>query len=133
MMATAKELQTDRVEAQVTKWHENFFAVEYLLLHVSPVYYGYGVPRGDGSPVIIIPGFLHTDIYLLEMYAWLKRIGYRPYYSGISLNADCPDLLIRDVLVPVLNKARRDTGQRAHLVGHSLGGLLARSLAVQRP
>ena len=52
------------------------------------------MPHGDDSGVVIIPGFLANDIYMMQMYAWLKRIGYRPYYSGIGLNADCPNLLI---------------------------------------
>jgi len=71
------------------------FGIEVLLLHATPVYYGFGVPRGDQSGVVMIPGFLVTDMYLVEMYAWLKRIGYRPYYSGIGVNAECPNLLIR--------------------------------------
>ena len=127
------EFQSDRVEALVTKWHEAFFPVEILLLHGDPVYYGYGVPSGDGSPVILIPGFMHGDLSLLVMYAWLTRIGYRPYYSGIDLNADCPDLLIRERLVSVLRKAQRETRRRVHLIGNSLGGVFARSLAAQYP
>lgn len=114
-------------------WQEALFGIEVLLLHADPVYYGFGVPRGDGSAVVIIPGFLGSDVYLLEMYAWLKRIGYQPYYSGIGLNADCPNLLIRYRLRETLEKARRETGGKIHLLGHSLGGLLARATAAGRP
>lgn len=128
-----EQFQSDRVEALVTKWHEAFFPVEILLLHADPVYYGYGVPRGDGSAVVLVPGFLHGDLSLLVMYAWLTRIGYRPYYSGIDLNADCPDLLIRERLVRVLHKAQRETRRGVHLIGNSLGGVIARSLAAQFP
>jgi pimeloyl-ACP methyl ester carboxylesterase len=74
-----------------------------------------------------------TDLYLIEMYRWLLRIGYRPYFSGIGLNAECPNLLIRDRLKKTIELARRETGRRVHLVGHSLGGLLARSIVAQRP
>ena len=39
-------------------WTEALFGAEILILHATPVYYGLGVPRGDGSAVVIIPGFL---------------------------------------------------------------------------
>jgi hypothetical protein len=39
-------------------WQEALVGVELLLLHATPVYYGIGVPHGDGSGVILIPGFL---------------------------------------------------------------------------
>jgi len=106
--------------------------VEILLLHATPVYYGLNIPHGDGSGVVLIPGFLANDIYLMEMYAWLKRIGYQPYYSGIGINADCPNLLISRHLNETIDQARRETGGRIHLVGHSLGGIIARSVAASR-
>jgi triacylglycerol lipase len=107
--------------------------MEALLLHAAPVYYGFGVPHGDNSAVVIIPGFLLTDLFLVEMYAWLSRIGYQPYFSGIGLNADCPNLLIRRKLAETIDRARRQTGRKIHLIGHSLGGVLARSVAGDRP
>ncbi len=107
--------------------------MEVLLLHAAPVYYGFGVPHGDDSAVVIIPGFLLTDLYLVEMYGWLSRIGYRPYFSGIGLNADCPNLLIRRKLTETIWRARRQTGRKIHVIGHSLGGVLARSVAGDLP
>jgi len=114
-------------------WTEALFGAEVLLLHATPVYYGFGVPRGDGSAVVIIPGFLGTDLYLTEMHAWLKRIGYRPYFSGIGINAECPNLLIQRHLAATIDIALQETGRKVHLVGHSLGGVIARSIAGQRP
>jgi triacylglycerol lipase len=114
-------------------WTEALFGAEILILHATPVYYGLGVPRGDGSAVIIIPGFLGTDLYLAELHAWLKRIGYRPYFSGIGINAECPNLLIQRRLSQTINKALAETKRKVHLIGHSLGGVIARSAAGQRP
>lgn len=114
-------------------WSEALFGAEILLLHAAPVYYGLGVPRGDGSAVVIIPGFLGTDLYLTELHAWLGRIGYRPYFSGIGINAECPNLLIQRRLNQTIEKALDETGRKIHLIGHSLGGVIARSVAGQRP
>ncbi len=119
--------------ADVPIWNEALFGAELLLLHASPVYYGLGVPRGDGSAVIVIPGFLGTDLYVTHLHAWLQRIGYRAQLSGIGLNAECPNLLIRYRLGETIAAARARTGRKVHLIGHSLGGIIARSYAAQRP
>ena len=116
----------------VPLWREVLFGIDWIALHSSPVYYGLGVPRGDGAPVIVIPGFLGSDTYLMEMYHWLRRIGYRSYYSRIGRNAECPELLT-ERLFETMDRASQETGRKLRLIGHSLGGLLGRSAAVQRP
>jgi triacylglycerol lipase len=120
-------------EADVSPWTEALFAAEVLMLYANPIYYGFGVPRGDDSAVILIPGFLGTDLYMKELHAWLGRIGYRPYFSGIGINADCPNLLIQRHVAETVERALRETGRKIHLIGHSLGGVIARSIAGQRP
>jgi triacylglycerol lipase len=128
-----EDLVPPQTEADAPLWTEALFGAEVLLLHAAPVYYGFGVPRGDDSAVVIIPGFLGTDLYLTEIHNWLARIGYRPYFSGIGINADCPNLLIQRRLNETIQRARADTGRKIHLIGHSLGGVIARSVAGQRP
>jgi len=121
------------MEAAISPWTEALFAAEVLLLHATPVYYGFGVPRGDDSAVLIIPGFLGTDLYLMELHGWLERIGYRPYFSGIGINAECPNLLVQRHLNETIERALTETERKIHLIGHSLGGVIARSVAGQRP
>ena len=106
--------------------------LELLALRLSPAYYGLGIPRGDGSAVVIIPGLLCLDLHLFELYAWLRRIGYRPYYSGIGMAADCPERLA-GILDETIDRAYAETGRSVHLIGHSLGGIFARAAAVRRP
>jgi triacylglycerol lipase len=118
---------------ETSLWTEALIAAEVVLLHAMPVYYGFGIPHGEGAGVVIIPGFLATDLYLNELHSWLGRIGYRPYFSGIGINADCPNLLIQRHLNETIEKARTETGRKIHLIGHSLGGVIARSVAGQRP
>ena len=120
-------------EAETSLWTEALFGAEVLLLHATPVYYGFGTPRGDDSGVVLIPGFLGTDLYLMELHGWLGRIGYRPYFSGIGINADCPNLLIQRHVNETVERALDETGRKIHLIGHSLGGVIARSIAGGRP
>ena len=119
--------------ADIPIWKEALFGAELLLLHASPVYYGLGVPRGDGSAVVVIPGFLGSDLYVTHLHSWLGRIGYKSYLSGIGVNAECPNLLIRYNLAATIKKAIEETDGKIHLIGHSLGGIIARSVAAQQP
>ena len=132
LVATAVIALEQRVSERHTLASELFAGLEWAALKASPVYYGIGVPRGEGAPVILVPGFLGSDRSLLEMHLWLGRIGYRSYLSGIGRIADCPDILVERLLERV-DEAYRETGSRVRLIGHSLGGLLARAAAVQRP
>ncbi len=133
MVSKLVNIRKDEAEADIEIWKESLFAVEFLMLHASPVYYGLGIPHGDRSGVVIIPGFLSSDHYVAQLRAWIGRIGYVPYYSGIELNAGCPNLLIEYCLSDIIGKALKETGRKIHLIGHSLGGVMARSIAGQRP
>ena len=131
-MSAAGAMPATFEPAEVPLWREALFGIDWLSLRLSPVYYGIGVPRGDGDPVIVVPGFLGSDNYLVEMYNWLRRIGYKPYYSRIGRNAECPDIL-RDRLFETMDRVYQESGGRKiHLIGHSLGGLLARAAASRR-
>jgi triacylglycerol lipase len=118
---------------QFPVWQEWLAPIELAFLQVSPIYWGYGIPHGDGSAVVLVPGFLGTDLYLTQLAIWLRRIGYKTFYSGIPLNADCPNLLIQRNLSDAMENAREATKGKVHLIGHSLGGSLARAAAIQMP
>jgi pimeloyl-ACP methyl ester carboxylesterase len=122
----------DQQPAAVPIWREALVGLDWLSLRGSPLRYGRGVPRGDGSAVVVIPGFLFSDWYLFELRRWLTRIGYRAEPSRIGRNADCPEVL-GGRLLDTVERVRAATARRVHLVGHSLGGTLARSLAARRP
>ena len=125
--------QEDRTEAPSAIWHEWLVGVELAFLRLSPLFWGFGVPHGDGSAVVLVPGFLGTDLYLTQLGKWLGRIGYEAFYSGIRLNADCPNILIRRHLFESVKKAQKATGGKIHLIGHSLGGSIALAAAAQMP
>src|ERR1035437_4539603 len=104
-------------------WQEMLVGIEIVYLRLSPVYWGFGIPPRDGSAVVVLPGFLLTDLYLTEFRSWINRIGYKAYASGIGFNAECPNLLIQQRLKATIQKAYKETGRKIHLVGHSLGGV----------
>jgi len=118
--------------AKPPMWHECLWPLDWLALHTSPVYFGIGVPRGDGSAVVLVPGFMGTDAYLSELHLWLNRIGYRAYMSGIGLNAECPGRLT-ERLVRTVERAHAETGRPVRIVGHSLGGIIGRRACIERP
>ncbi|MGH7917154.1 MAG: esterase/lipase family protein, partial [Candidatus Binataceae bacterium] len=98
----------------------------------DPLCYGSDVPHGNGEPILLIPGFFAGDWSMAPMARWLKRVGYRPYHSGIDLNLGCPREKVERLHWRV--KAIVDeTGMALTLIGHSLGGLLARSLSSSMP
>ena len=130
-MIATQTFEKDRRAVNVPLWREALVGLDWMALHASPVYYGLGVPRGDQSAVIVVPGFLGTDNYLWEMNLWLRRTGYQPYMSRIGWNADCLHLLT-ERLATTIDKAYAATGRKVHVIGHSLGGILARSTAARK-
>ncbi|MGK2936720.1 MAG: esterase/lipase family protein [Solirubrobacteraceae bacterium] len=98
----------------------------------SDVWRGRGVPRGDGSPVLLVPGLMAGDETLRPMAAWLKRLGYQPLRAGMRSNVRCSEESASR-LEARLERAVQSAGRRGLIVGHSRGGMLGRVLAVRRP
>lgn len=98
----------------------------------SDVWRGRGVPRGDGSPVLLVPGLMAGDETLRLMAAWLKRVGYQPIRAGMRSNVRCSEESASR-LEGRLERAVSAAGRRGLIVGHSRGGMLGRVLAVRRP
>jgi len=105
---------------------------ELAALLRDPVFRGRGVPHGDGRPVLLVPGFLAGDWTLRVLDAWLKRIGYATFLSGILLNVQHSEHMI-SLLRSRLTAVEKLSGSRVTLVGHSRGGLLAKVLSQRRP
>jgi triacylglycerol lipase len=86
----------------------------------------------SAEPVLLIPGFMAGDYTLLPMASMLRGAGYRTYRSHIQMNMGCTreaaDRMERRVETIATRRGRKVT-----IVGHSLGGMLARGLAARRP
>jgi pimeloyl-ACP methyl ester carboxylesterase len=89
-------------------------------------------PRGDGSTVLVLPGFGGDDVSTLPLRGFLGGLGYRVRGWGRGANrADVPETLAR-----LGDEARRQadaSGRPVSLVGWSLGGYLAREIARDHP
>ncbi|WP_235738552.1 esterase/lipase family protein [Nocardioides alcanivorans] len=93
-----------------------------------------GAPSQEGAdqPVLLVPGFLTGDYSLLLMASTLRRRGYRTYPARLTSNTGCLTATA-DMLEQRLEAIAQRRGSRVHIVGHSLGGMLARGLVVRRP
>jgi triacylglycerol lipase len=113
-------------------WRESRVAFERAALLRSDVWQGKGVPKGDGRPVLLIPGFLAGDPSLRMMASWLKGLGYRPCRARMRINVDCTTRAL-DRLEAELEELAEQHGGKVAVVGQSRGGAMARLLAARRP
>lgn len=88
------------------------------------------LPRGTGGPVLVVPGFLTGDGATLVMRRFLGRLGHRPVGWGLGINRGQIERLMPRVIALA---ERVGAGAPLKLVGWSLGGVVARELARERP
>jgi pimeloyl-ACP methyl ester carboxylesterase len=88
--------------------------------------------RRSIEPVLLVPGFMAGDFTLKAMAAMLRGSGYRTYRAHIRMNVGCTqeagERLERRLESIAIRRNRKVT-----IVGHSLGGMLARGRAARRP
>lgn len=119
-------------EADTPLWREAFFGLDFWALMWRLPCLLLTSTRGQGRPVVLVPPFMAGDYWLSVLANFLTLIGYRTYFCGISENSDCPDYST-DLVLQAVRRAYEQTGMKVSLVGHSLGGLLARSVASDHP
>lgn len=94
-------------------------------------YAGRAAQRAE-DPVLLVPGFFAGDGSLGLMARELRRHGFRTYRSQMRANVGCT-LDAAAQLESRLESIAIRRGSRVQIVGHSLGGMLARGVAVRRP
>jgi pimeloyl-ACP methyl ester carboxylesterase len=89
-------------------------------------------PRGDGHPVLTLPGFLGSDLSMAPMRRYLKELGYDAHAWKLGRNVGGISRM-RAALRDRLAEIHAATGRKVSIVGWSLGGVYARDLALQAP
>lgn len=91
-------------------------------------------PRGDGHPVLVLPGFIASDVSTGILRRFLTAKGYEAHSWNLGRNLG-PKAIGREgeKLIARLEEVHALTGQTVSLVGWSLGGVMARLLANWRP
>ena len=89
-------------------------------------------PRGNGEPLLVLPGLTVGDGSTVALRAYLGWLGYRVHGWGLGANdGDVPALVPR--VVELVERVAEHARGRVRLVGWSLGGTLAREVARERP
>lgn len=99
------------------------FATRSILRHA---------PRGDGHPVLVLPGFLASDRSTKPIRQFLDELGYETYGWGQGQNLG-KFYKMREVLEGLVDEIYTKSGQKVSIVGWSLGGVFARYLALVMP
>jgi hypothetical protein len=89
-------------------------------------------PKGDGHPVLVLPGFLASDRSTVPLRKYLTDLGYdaRGWGQGQNLGRFYK---MRTVLERHVERIYAETGQKVSIVGWSLGGVFARYLSLAMP
>jgi pimeloyl-ACP methyl ester carboxylesterase len=89
-------------------------------------------PRGDGHPVLVLPGLLASDASTRPLRGFLKGQGYVASGWGLGRNLGLREG-VREGLIDRLCELNETQGRKVSLIGWSLGGLYARQLAKMFP
>ncbi len=89
-------------------------------------------PRGDGQPVLLLPGFTAGDASTTPLRRYLKRQGFgaHPWLLGRNVG---PGSGVREGMKERVEELASRYAQKVSIVGWSLGGVYARELAKQLP
>lgn len=89
--------------------------------------------RGDGRPVIVYPGFLANDLSTLRLRRSLTAANYEAFGWGLGSNWGARATLFDKLVLRLESAVAHGNGEKASLIGWSLGGVYAREVAKLRP
>jgi pimeloyl-ACP methyl ester carboxylesterase len=91
------------------------------------------LPKGDGHPVIVLPGFMAGDRSTAPMRRLLTSLGYKAHGWGLGRNVRIDlerERAMQDLLVRIFEESG---GRKVSMIGWSLGGVFAREIAKAHP
>ena len=105
-------------------WELGAFFTMYPLLRLTP--------RGDGHPVLVLPGLAASDTSTRPLRAFLKDRGYRAHGWALGPNhgpRPGAEEKMQERLASLFDRYQ----QKVTLIGWSLGGIFAREMARRAP
>jgi pimeloyl-ACP methyl ester carboxylesterase len=90
-------------------------------------------PRGDGHPVVVLPGFLAGAPSTQFLRQALRRLGYRAYDWRLGYNLGIRAGMAEQLPARLTDIRTRNDGRKVSLIGWSAGGIFARELARAHP
>lgn len=88
--------------------------------------------RGDGHPVLVLPGMLGGDLSTLTLRSYLSWLGYSVHGWGLGTNVG-PTQAVVSGLRARLAELADGSGRAVSVIGWSLGGIYAHELARGAP
>lgn len=88
--------------------------------------------RGDGHPVLVLPGLAASDLSTQALRAFLRDRGYRTYGWKLGPNRG-PRPGVEAAMQQRLADIHQRDGRKVSLIGWSLGGVFARELSRRVP
>ena len=112
-------------------------SLEWPKLLLSLVQPAAPMARGDGRPVLVYPGFLANDLATIRLRRSLRAANYAAQGWGLGSNLIVRESLLEQLvqrLSAAVAESRADgLGDKASLIGWSLGRIFAREVAKLRP
>jgi len=106
----------------IFEW-QSFFALRWAMRKL---------PKGDGHPVVVFPGFASSDRATIPMRSLLKDLGYKSHGWTLGQNLWF-DAQLEAEMVAMIREIYKKKGRKVSLIGWSLGGLYAREVAKSCP
>lgn len=88
--------------------------------------------RGDGHPVLVVPGFLHHDSSTMVLRAYLRWLNYSVSGWKLGANLGSTESVVSGLRARVTQLAE-SSGEKVTIIGWSLGGMYAHELARRTP
>ena len=116
-------------------------ALMFLEMRALPELFGFSLtwpalaaacPRGDGQPVLVLPGLITSDRSTRPLRGLLSTLGYPTYGWEMGRNYG-PRPGVEEGLIARVEELYEKHGRKVSIVGWSLGGIYARQLGKMMP
>lgn len=89
-------------------------------------------PKGDGRPILVLPGFIGSDGSTLALRRLLRGLGYHVHAWRLGRNLGPTDRIVTGLRERIRGLVAEHR-EPLTLIGHSLGGIYSREIARSAP